>query len=402
MNEVLDRDALYYPYIHFRDVNWLKATLLSFPQVRRMVPPDFYLYDSPEVQKFRKLKGFRDEPLIREEETDQEVVRKAQERLMKKIQENEEEICQKYDLEATEKLISQNKIQINREKGINSFELHGGKMMIELNDYLQDRGLLWPTREIQGGYGTWYALNPILGEAIMSVIAINIAADNGLDIVTSSGYIHSALASLDEDAVFSNLLQRHPYRKPGEQTNKTTEMTDEITLMVLNTHFDLNRLSPEQIAELIKEGKDLRKFKQAIVPIAKRIPEIHNPKEREKRIKQASEEVIDAWQGYKKSLPKFAIDALMNVSKIKTPEIISGLTAMTASGLTFGVGIGLTIGFVTYSGYRVLADYKAQKDGPYQYLSKIEKAGASLITRPEKIRSGFQNSDRVREQGAVR
>ena len=111
MNEVLDRDALYYPYIHFRDVNWLKATLLSFPQVRRMVPPDFYLNDSPEVQKFRKLKGFRDEPLIREEETDQEVVRKAQERLMKKIQENEEEICQKYDLEATEKLISQNKIQ---------------------------------------------------------------------------------------------------------------------------------------------------------------------------------------------------------------------------------------------------------------------------------------------------
>jgi len=29
METALDRDALYYPYIHIRDVNWLKATLLS-------------------------------------------------------------------------------------------------------------------------------------------------------------------------------------------------------------------------------------------------------------------------------------------------------------------------------------------------------------------------------------
>jgi hypothetical protein len=57
MNIALDRDALYYPYIHFRDVNWLKATLLCFPQVRRMVPPEFSLNDSPEVAQFTALKG---------------------------------------------------------------------------------------------------------------------------------------------------------------------------------------------------------------------------------------------------------------------------------------------------------------------------------------------------------
>jgi hypothetical protein len=42
MSAILDRDALHYPYIHIRDVNWLKGTPLCFPQVRRMVPPDFH------------------------------------------------------------------------------------------------------------------------------------------------------------------------------------------------------------------------------------------------------------------------------------------------------------------------------------------------------------------------
>ena len=37
----LDRDALYYPFIHITDVNWLKATLLCFPRVRRMVPQSY-------------------------------------------------------------------------------------------------------------------------------------------------------------------------------------------------------------------------------------------------------------------------------------------------------------------------------------------------------------------------
>ena len=42
----LDRDALYYPFIHITDVNWLKATLLCFPGVRRMVPQSYVPTDS--------------------------------------------------------------------------------------------------------------------------------------------------------------------------------------------------------------------------------------------------------------------------------------------------------------------------------------------------------------------
>jgi hypothetical protein len=59
----LDRDALYYPYIHIHDVNWLKSTLLCFPSVHRIVPEyghDASLGgDSPEIQQFCKIVGAR-------------------------------------------------------------------------------------------------------------------------------------------------------------------------------------------------------------------------------------------------------------------------------------------------------------------------------------------------------
>ena len=38
---IQDLDALYYPYINIRDEAWLKTTLLYFPHVVRMVPPNY-------------------------------------------------------------------------------------------------------------------------------------------------------------------------------------------------------------------------------------------------------------------------------------------------------------------------------------------------------------------------
>ena len=55
--DITDRDALYYPYIHVRDPQWLKATLLVFPHVKRMVPPNFKTEDESEIQEFMGFEG---------------------------------------------------------------------------------------------------------------------------------------------------------------------------------------------------------------------------------------------------------------------------------------------------------------------------------------------------------
>src|SRR5687767_12293588 len=61
---VMDQDALYYPYIHFRDEQWLRATLLYFPHIFRMVPPEYSLNDSEFVAQLARSKGRHGRPLI--------------------------------------------------------------------------------------------------------------------------------------------------------------------------------------------------------------------------------------------------------------------------------------------------------------------------------------------------
>jgi hypothetical protein len=57
-------DALYYPYINVRSINWLKATLLCFPHVLRMMPRDYLRTESPEMREFSEVLGPSDRPLL--------------------------------------------------------------------------------------------------------------------------------------------------------------------------------------------------------------------------------------------------------------------------------------------------------------------------------------------------
>jgi hypothetical protein len=133
MPNVQDRDALYYPYIHIRqdNINWLKATLLCFPQVRSIVPHDFHLNDPAAVAPFRKVTGARaGKPLLDEEYTDGPYYQRAhaaQQQLLKVLIENEALVAERYSLQTA-----------TRDLGDkwDSFEMHTGKLLAPLHDYL--------------------------------------------------------------------------------------------------------------------------------------------------------------------------------------------------------------------------------------------------------------------------
>ena len=59
-----DIDALNYPYIRIRNVEWLKRTLLVFPHVIRMIPSYGAPADSEKIRPFCELEGRRG-PLLR-------------------------------------------------------------------------------------------------------------------------------------------------------------------------------------------------------------------------------------------------------------------------------------------------------------------------------------------------
>jgi hypothetical protein len=91
-NVAVDRDALYYPFIHITDVNWLKATLLCFPGVRRMVPHDYVTSDSDEVREFCETVGPRHEPLLSRVNLFSPEATEAEENLLAKLKQHDDEI----------------------------------------------------------------------------------------------------------------------------------------------------------------------------------------------------------------------------------------------------------------------------------------------------------------------
>src|SRR5204862_8035521 len=98
---------------------------------------------------------------------------------------------------------------------------------------------------------------------------------------------------------------------------------------------------------------------------------------RDKRFRDAAAEIIEEWGKYKKSLPRFALDGLVDATEVKFPEIASSMIA-GATGTRLGVGAGLAIGLITYCGVKIWRPYKERSSSPYQYLSRIEKSGATL------------------------
>jgi hypothetical protein len=261
-----------------------------------------------------------------------------------------------------------------------AFQMHARKMP-DLIEFLRDRKtpLAWHTRKVRSHEPhTWFALHPELGEAIMSVLAITIADDKGLDIVTSSGSVHHSLATLNEEAVLNNLLRHGAKPVSSSSTNKDAELADELAEIVMATSFNLETLRPDQILELIKEGKDLREFKQGLIPIVSSISDIKNPDERKKKLEEAADEVILKWNKYRKSLPYFAAEALVNAIDYKNPAVVTSILAGATSGAMLASGIGLGIALLAFSGVTIWRGYKEKTGSPFRYLSRIQSAGASL------------------------
>jgi len=371
MGVALDRDALYYPYIHIRDANWLKATLLSFPQVRRIVPYDFSLNDLEEVKPFRTVKGARGEALLGDEPAYHVGVHQAQERLLKKLQACAPEQLDRFTLARTQEAFPADP---------DGFQMHQGKMK-PLLDFLCSRQLAWPARRMAGGApGEWYALHPQLGEVIMSLVAMAIAQEKQLDIVTSSGRVHRALAHFDEEALLASLFDDTAAGTKPQTSG--AEMADELCQVVMLTTFDVSKLSAQDIANLQKDGQDIRRFKSEILKIASTIPDISDAGERDKRLKQAAGEVVSQWEKYRRSLPRFAMDALVQSTKWKPPEIVTVLLAGATSSFVLASGAGVLIGLGIYAGFSIWRGYKEKTSSPYQYLTQIQSAGAAVSPRP--------------------
>jgi len=114
-----NRYGLYYPFIHIRDENWLKGTILAFQKVRRIVPNQFTVKDQAITKAYATLEGPAG-PLLESLFVDGQEVRTSQEWLHKRISERIDELTDRY---------AEDKVSPGWQSGPQTFQMHVGKFL---------------------------------------------------------------------------------------------------------------------------------------------------------------------------------------------------------------------------------------------------------------------------------
>jgi len=374
-----EKYALYYPYIHIRDSEWLKSTLLWFGQVRRIVPEQYTLNDPPDVRNFAHTphpEGIG--ALLETARVWEPEIYKAKKKLLEDLRPHISSLIQKY-------------AEMNTPEGLrNVFEIHRNKLLdteqgMALPDFLIKNGLAWEARPRPDGYN-WLAMHPKFGAAIMSTLALAIAKNEGLGIVTSDSDIHRTLIAERENDILKVMLDL----PGGTDTAPGEDYADDLAQLIFTTQFDLSALTAQDIRTLIEEKKDLRHFRTRLTEIASEIPAGIGVTERVKRLENKKKEILAEWDEYRSVLPKFAKDALVETSTEeivkkaaeRLPTILGMAGEVAAGGITaaaLGGAPGFALSIVAVSGMKMLRN----KDSSMRFLSRVEDA----VEKNWKVRS---------------
>jgi hypothetical protein len=177
--------------------------------------------------------------------------------------------------------------------------------------------------------------------------------------------------------------------------------------MIMTTTFDFSSLSVQDIAGLVSEAHDLRIFKTAVADAASAVPIDASPERREALLRQAAESVIEQWEQFRQTMPRRLKEALREGARSSASALLKraggtalkvaatggapGLAALAAGlqphAVALASGAGIAVGFVAF-GRSMLAP---KKDGPYRYLTRITKAGATLLVVPRPYRQAPTN-----------
>jgi hypothetical protein len=370
LEAVPERAALYYPYIHIHNENWLKATLLCFKQVRRIVPNLYTTRDRPMVEAYTSLKG-PNGPLLDTADVFAPAVHDAQRELKAKIESNLDEIRKRFQKAITpeEYQAGPASFQINRHKLLEDYREPG------LAKLLEEHGLAWNSHSKKDEKsGVWLTMHPRLGSAVMSTLALAVEKNEGLHIVTPSVRAHNALLANRGDQVFNALLEI-PSARRREDLGETV---DDLTQIVITTGFDLTRLKPQDIKSLLDDGCDLQRFRSAAASFAKLIPPGMGVKHRQRKVKEQADAILEEWQDYRRLLPtsirrSFRQATVEKIAEKAGEKIAEGLTVGAGTAIShriLGALPGFVVSMVLVTGVKA---YRQRRNHPLRFLNRIQK-----------------------------
>jgi hypothetical protein len=378
-----DFDALNYPYIHVRDIEWLKRTLLIFPHVVRMLPyGDHSPFDDPAILPFCRIEGRRG-PLLRPANTYAPPVLEAQKALIKDIKRD-----LKKDPVKFKRKFGPASARSALQQGGESYQIHSRKLLYELTHFLEQEGLAWRPSEADADGPEYIEFHPRLGEAIMSTLAFACAQNEGLQIVTEFPKLHGKVIGQTEKSVYQACLSDLP---PHSE-----DIGEDAVQFLVYRRCDPAKLTAERLAALSNEWEALAGFREALQKGATRIPKgIGDEGIREKYLNDVVNDVYRKWECDRANLSNFVSEifgegALAQPGKLLeklaekafTPVAAGGgagiIGSLTQGGL-IGAAAGFVVGLVTYAGTTWAKLKKKEKESPFRYLTLLEKSGVGFM-----------------------
>lgn len=298
-------DALNYPYIRIRHVDWLKSTLLLFPHVARIRPydaPD----DEPEIDIFAQTKGGDDETLLRSiypHDIPVHLQDELYDYLRVTLSGDAAGLRRRFGKEATRRELSngtsKSDLWANRMRGIS--QLHHEKMAPRLLHELHRHGLAWDPAH--SDHPNYVEMHRVVGDAIMSALAFAAAQAQGMRVVTEFPDLFAQTIRCPIEEIFSRITTTPGRMRPLFLQRKGERLAEAI----IYRHCDLSRLDIDSLAMLSKEHEALSDFRDSLEDFARTIPtEITDEAAIAKHLTGRANHVIERWEATKRnSLPSF-------------------------------------------------------------------------------------------------
>lgn len=360
LGELSPRPALYYPYIHIRSERWLKATLLCAPAVKRIVPETYDPEDSQEIAKYTRIEGTHG-VLLQAVPAYSTAADQAQMRMLRQIEEHLTDIQERY---------GRHKAPVP-----DQYWIHDAKFNEALLHFLIDNNLAWPSGDPHDrtyGHRTWFALHPILGSAVMTTLGLTIAQEQQYDVVTPSSEFHETLLSTKEEGIFAALLNP---MTPTPPTN-AQRRNDLGQLVVSLTGVNYQALRPEDIPE-IQASKHFTAFQKMIRQSGHTINPGVGAEEYKENLKDAAEQIIEAWRGTQADVSSTIRKALSaSAYALSGSALTTYLTHADVQHTLVGAGVGVGIRFLE-TGVDLVRKWR--KPRPYQYLTEILEAQNEML-----------------------
>ena len=369
---LVERRALFYPWVHFPSDDWVKKTLLVFPGLFRMVADSQLPYDSGLVNKLRSR------ALIRHADLRTLNAQEAQQTLMSLIRED-------LDLDA-DGFKRRFGMAAAKRSGQPSFQMNLDKATLQMSQFLRENDLTWhPDLPDNNAYSE---LHPSLGQAVMGTIAMACAEDAGLHILGVD-----SPRGKDVSVELNNTLSAHdqtgPYKRFVRQeisSKRARADADQLFHVMVNLNCDVSKLDADSLAKLQDEREATRLLKQRIQCLASAMPYMVNPIEREEAFRDKANEIVHLWQADRANLSKycrevFALDAfgggVVKFLDVMTEKLLPA--GITGGGASFAnVQAGIAIGLLTHLGSSYAKVRKPENDSPWRYMTLAEGAGANF------------------------